>query len=157
MDTKPIGVSKKVLLASLSLLVLAVVIVGTVAADHSSKQAAMTSSTSTPTTPVVASNVSYKDGTYTAVGNYDSPGGTESIKISLTLASNDVTATSAVSMSNPNTPISSVYQQEFIGGYKSLVVGKPIAHLNVKNVAGSSLTSLGYNKAVDQIEQQAKA
>jgi uncharacterized protein with FMN-binding domain len=141
---------------------LLIVIVG-VATDHanSKKTVAMTTTAATTksasATSTAASATNYKDGTYTATGIYNSPGGDESIKITITLASNVVTSTSAISESNPDTPISSVYQSQFIGAYKTLVVGKKITHITAKNVGGSSLTALGYNSAVDQIEKQAAA
>ena len=47
--------------------------------------------------------------------------------------------------------------QPFAGGIADEVVGKSIASLTVSTVAGSSLTSLGFNKAIDTIKADAKA
>ena len=49
------------------------------------------------------------------------------------------------------------YQDDFVGGYKSQVVGKSIAEIQLGKVSGSSLTSRGFNEALDQIRNQAKS
>lgn len=100
-------------------------------------------------------NVNYKDGTYTARGSYQSPGGRESIVVQVTLMNNIVTATSAQSAAK--TEVGKAYQSQFISGYRQQVVGKPIAKLNLDRVSGSSLTSQGFNDAIRQIEKQAQA
>ena len=97
----------------------------------------------------------YKDGTYTATGSYMSPGGQDQITITLTLANDIITDTSAVSGANDGT--SNRYQNRFISGYKQYVVGKNIASVNLTRVSGSSLTSKGFSDALKQIETQAKA
>jgi hypothetical protein len=37
------------------------------------------------------------------------------------------------------------------------VIGKDVASIKLKNVSGSSLTPMGFNKAVAAIEKQAEA
>lgn len=118
------------------------------------------SSESTKSEPALANaegtaSSAYQDGTYTATGSYSTPGGQESITVTVTLKSDIVTATSAKSSSNDHD--SREYQSRFISGYKSLVVGKKISDIQLSHVSGSSLTSSGFNKALDQIEQQAAA
>lgn len=102
-----------------------------------------------------ATNSNYKDGTYSATGNYTSPGGREKITISLTLSGGAITDTSATSGSS--NPTGQEFQSKFISGYKSLVVGKSIDEVNVSRVSGSSLTSRGFNDALEQIKSQAKS
>ena len=55
--------------------------------------------------------------------------------------------------SNPNTR---KFQGEFAGGIKAQIVGKKLDELNVSKVAGSSLTSGGFNEAVEKIKAEAK-
>ncbi len=58
---------------------------------------------------------------------------------------------------DPKAPETERYQGEFIDGIADEVVGKPIDELNVSRVAGSSLTSGGFNDAVASIKEQAAA
>ena len=112
-------------------------------------------STPASTTTPVTNKSTYKDGTYTALGNYSSPGGSESIHVTLTLKNEVVTGVTVVS--NAVRPESREYQQKFISGINSQVVGKKINALSVHAVSGSSLTPMGFNDAVAKIEAQAKA
>lgn len=118
---------------------------------------AATPSTATPTpTPAVTTTTSaYKDGTYSAVGNYVSPGGAEDVKVSLTLKDGIVTD-STFEAHSPR-PMSARFQGQFAAGYKTLVVGQPIADLKLGAVSGSSLTPMGFNDAVAKIQAQAKS
>lgn len=108
------------------------------------------------TTPVDTRKTAvYKNGTYTAVGSYKSPAGTEQIKISVTLQNDVITNTSAVSMANDRT--SEKYMQKFIGGYAAQIVGKNIDTIQLDFVSGSSLTPNGFNDALSKIKVSAKA
>jgi len=98
---------------------------------------------------------SYKDGTYTATGTYQSPGGQEKIELTVTIADGKITSTSATTKAASGT--SKQYQQEFTGNYKTLVVGKSVNEVELDRVAGSSLTSNGFNDALDEIKQDAAA
>lgn len=110
----------------------------------------------TPTgtgTPVSTSP--YKDGTYTATGNYVSPGGKQAISVTVVLAGGkvaDVTVTPAATDAT-----SDKYQDKFVSGIKQQVVGKSIDALNVGVVSGSSLTAGGFNDALTKIKAQARA
>lgn len=95
----------------------------------------------------------YKDGTYTAPGTYASPGGTEKISVTLTLAKNIITAMQVTTVKAD--PTATGYEAMFEGGITAVTVGKDIATLNVGVVAGSSLTSLGFNQALDAIKANA--
>lgn len=98
-------------------------------------------------------NGTYKNGSYTATGNYATPGGSESITVTVTLTDNtisDVTATGSASRGD-----SGQYQSKFLSGYKSQVVGKSIDSVSLSRVAGSSLTSNGFNAAITKIKDEA--
>lgn len=97
----------------------------------------------------------YKDGTYTAIGSYLSPGGPDKISVTLTLKNDIVTDVTATAM--PGDRESAQYQNKFLSGYKAQVVGQNIATLHLTKVSGSSLTPKGFNDAVAQIQVQAKA
>jgi uncharacterized protein with FMN-binding domain len=97
----------------------------------------------------------YKDGTYTATGSYSSPGGQEQITLTVTLAGDKITATDA--QTQAATPTSRQFQNEFINNYKPLVIGKNISSLKLTKVAGSSLTSKGFNDALSKIKTQAQS
>jgi uncharacterized protein with FMN-binding domain len=117
-----------------------------------------TASVATDTTAAnisTASNSTYKDGTYTTTGNYNSPGGPESITVKVTLKSDIITDSEITSGARDDQAQS--YQDAFISGYRSLVSGKSISSIKLSRVSGSSLTSQGFNNALHAIEQQAKA
>ncbi|GMA32677.1 FMN-binding protein [Litorihabitans aurantiacus] len=97
----------------------------------------------------------YADGTYSATGSYVSPGGQESIEVTLTLAAGVVEDVDVVS--NATNPNSVRYQGEFVDGIADEVVGVAIDDLAVDKVAGSSLTSGGFNEAVETIKGEAGA
>lgn len=104
----------------------------------------------------VATNTSpYKDGTYNAVGNYTSPGGRVSIDVTLSVKNGVVETVSLVPKAT--SPTSEQYVSDFVAHYKPLVVGKNLSTLNLSKVSGSSLTSKGFNAAIELIKAQAKA
>lgn len=101
------------------------------------------------------SETPYTDGSYTATGSYTSPNGAETIGVELTLAGDIVTeVTVTPNATNPN---SVRYQGEFADGIAAEVVGKDIDDLDVSTVAGSSLTSGGFNEAVETIKADASS
>lgn len=102
-----------------------------------------------------ADSASYADGTYTADGSYQTPETVEEISVTLTLADGVVTEVEVTG--DPQAPESERYQGEFIDGIDDEVVGKAIDELDVSRVAGSSLTSGGFNDAVESIKEQAAA
>jgi uncharacterized protein with FMN-binding domain len=113
------------------------------------------SAASSPATADNAAGGSFKDGTYSEDGNYVSPGGNQSVTVKVTLESGKVTALTVTG--HATDPTAKGYQAQFISGIQSEVVGKEIDKLNVSRVAGSSLTSGGFNKAISAIEADAKA
>lgn len=122
---------------------------------------ATTTSQQTTTDPSASSSVAsdmattYKDGTYSASGRYNTPGGTEEVTVNVTLAGGTVTASSVEGKATDQT--AKEYQDEFIAGYQSQVNGKSVAEINLSRVSGSSLTSRGFNDALSQIRQQASS
>lgn len=128
-------------------------------ADAASTPAATLQSTTEATPDAAAStgaatgSSAYTDGEYSAEGQYTSPGGKETVGVSLTLADDVITAVTVTPESdNPN---GKKYQGEFADGIAAVVVGKSIDDIEVSKVAGSSLTSGGFNDAVEQIKADA--
>ncbi|MFJ6679007.1 FMN-binding protein [Microbacterium sp. NPDC091382] len=98
---------------------------------------------------------SYKDGTYTADGSYQTPETVEKITVTLTLQ--DSTVTDVQVTGDPQARETRQYQADFIGGIKDEVVGKKLDDLSVDKVGGSSLTSGGFNAAVKEIRTEASS
>jgi uncharacterized protein with FMN-binding domain len=101
-----------------------------------------------------ATTGTYADGTYTAEGSYDTPGGEESISVEVTVADDvvtDVTVTPEASGGN-----AARFQDEFASGIADEVVGTELSGLQVDKVSGSSLTGDGFNAALDQIRADAE-
>ena len=96
---------------------------------------------------------SYADGTYTADGSYATPESVETINVTVTLE-NDV-ITDVTVTGDPQKRESEQYQGQFIGGIADVVVGEDIDDIQVSRVAGSSLTSGGFNKAIQTIKSDA--
>ena len=95
---------------------------------------------------------SYKDGTYDADGSYRTPGGTESVNVKVTLVNNTITAVEVMGSGNGE---SAQYQGMFKEGISDAVVGKNIDEIQVSRVSGSSLTSTGFNNAIETIKKDA--
>jgi uncharacterized protein with FMN-binding domain len=108
----------------------------------------------TASDPPPVSHAQYKDGTYTAPGSYVSPGGEEHISVTLTLKKNVVTAMKVTTVQAD--PTATGYEQMFEGGIAAATIGRNINTLDIGVVAGSSLTSMGFNKALATIKADAK-
>ena len=118
----------------------------TSSSDSSSGSSGSTSSDAT-------TSGSYADGTYSAEGSYQTPETVETISVTLTLADGVVTEVEVTG--DPQARETEQYQGQFIAGISDEVVGQNIDELSVDRVAGSSLTSGGFNQAVDEIKAQA--
>lgn len=118
-------------------------------------QTTTTPETSPTATEDDTSTVSYENGEYTATGSYSTPGGSEDITVTLTLADDVVTAVSAEGSATSGN--SATYQKQFLSGYESFVVGKDVDTISLSRVSGSSLTSAGFNEALDMIKADASA
>lgn len=102
-----------------------------------------------------SSGGAYADGTYSASGQYATPESVETIDVTLTLADDVITDVEVTG--DPQARESQDYQNRFIGGIADEVVGQNIDDISVSRVAGSSLTSGGFNQAVDAIKADAAA
>ncbi len=149
---------KKISPAIIALIV--VVLIGIVATvtivlNNNSNSTPTTETTGTNSAPSQSSSTkgTYKDGTYSAKGPYSTPGGRESIELTVTLANNIITSTSL--KNNAVSGEAEEYQIKFSSGYKSSVVGKNVDEVFLSRVAGSSLTSNGFNTALEQIKTDA--
>lgn len=92
-------------------------------------------------------------GTWTESGEYQTPGGQESVKVTLT--AKDGVVSSVTVVGSGGSPNSQRYQAAFISGVSGEVVGKQLSTLQVGAVSGSSLTGNGFNAAVDKIKSDA--
>lgn len=136
-------------------------LIGAGCAASSTTDTAVTTDTDTTTaTDTATSDTSgdtasyvYADGTYTAEGDYQSPGGAESIGVTLVIK-NDV-ITDATVENHATLPISMSMQTVFAENYKAQVVGKKLDDVNLTKVSGSSLTPKGFNNAVAKIKAEA--
>jgi hypothetical protein len=109
----------------------------------------------TTTSDSSATGSTYTDGTYTAEGSYQTPESVEKVSVTLTLEGDVITDVEVTG--DPQARESQQYQSQFIGGIADVVVGKSIDDISVSRVAGSSLTSSGFNKAVEEIKSEAAA
>jgi uncharacterized protein with FMN-binding domain len=153
-DTK----NKKAVAVVAVLLVTVLVVVGVkaFAPKKSTALNAGSGGTSSATPATTNANTTYKDGMYSAEGGYQSPGGAEAIKVRVAIKNNAV-VDSTVTPSVTTDDEAQEFQSDFINGYKNLVVGKNVNDIHVSRVSGSSLTSEGFNNALEQIKNQAKA
>lgn len=112
--------------------------------------------TPAPTTPDEGTATgAYADGTYTETGQYQSPNGTETVDVTLTIADGAVTAVEIGT--HPTNPNTEHYQGEFAGGIAGVIVGQDLDSISVSKVAGSSLTSGGFMQALDAIKADASS
>jgi hypothetical protein len=95
----------------------------------------------------------HADGTYTSEGTYNTPESVETISVTVTLESDVITDVQVEG--DPQKSESEEYQGQFIGGISEVVVGKDIDEIQVSRVAGSSLTSGGFNEAIEAIKAEA--
>lgn len=119
------------------------------------ESAAAPASSAAPAGGGGASTGAYSDGTYEATGQYATPESVETVDVTVTIAGDTVTDVTVTG--DPQAAESRRYQSEFIGGIKDEVVGKKVDEISVSKVAGSSLTSGGFMKALDTIKSEAKA
>ena len=148
--------------AIIVVVVLAGLVGGTIALtrdDSPDTQPAITSTnqTDTPqqTRPSETNTSEYVDGTYSATGTYTTPGGPEDITVTVTLEDDLISSVNV--QKEASSPTSSDFQESFAEGIASLVTGVDIDEADVDLVAGSSLTSRGFNEALEQIRQEAQS
>lgn len=100
-------------------------------------------------------DATFVDGEYDATGSYQTPGGSERIGVKVTVKDGVVTDADLTEMGT--TGEAKEYQSRFASGYRSEVVGKKVSEIKLDRVAGSSLTSSGFNDAINDIAKQAQA
>lgn len=122
--------------------------------DTSSDTLTQSSPTTTSSVAPVPSDATYKDGTYSADGVYRSPGGNEKIGVTLTITDNTVTDVSIETHGSGSD--AQEHQAQFKDGIKEIVVGKKVNDVSVSRVSGSSLTSAGFNNALQIIKSDAQ-
>ena len=110
------------------------------------------SPTATGDAQLNADTGTYRDGTYASTSTYG-PVGEDSIDVSVTVASDTVTAVSVTG--HAFTSISEGHQNDFISAIGGVVVGQPLSGLSVDTVAGASWTTDAFNAALDVIRQEA--
>jgi uncharacterized protein with FMN-binding domain len=93
----------------------------------------------------------YTDGEYTAEGLY---AGKKSIIVKVGLA-NDAIKHVEVTPNTPNIKLSFNLQKRFAAAVPEEVVGKPIDEVHLDRLAGSSLTTKGFNEALAKIKAEA--
>lgn len=148
----PGAVLRKGFAAGMAGLSLAATVAGCAPSTADSTPAA-TGAPSAGPSALAGSGGDYKDGTYSADGNYVSPNGTETVGVQVTLAAGKVTDVQITQ--HPSNPNTRKFQGQFAGGIAAQVVGKNIDELNVSKVSGSSLTSGGFNQALAKIKAEA--
>ena len=121
----------------------------------SSSAAIQSSTMSASAQSSVAQRHKYKDGTFSAAGDYLSPSGGEEINVSLTIKSGVIT--DATYEGTADGGKSQKMQAAFGEGYKELVLGKAIDEVTLDVVNGSSLTPIGFMDAVRKIKVEAAA
>jgi hypothetical protein len=159
---EPDSSNRKPLIAGIIAIVILIVVVGGVslAKKNTTNTADTASVAPQPSSAQAATDTadgtaSYVSGSYSASGSYSSPGGTEEVAVRVTLDGNTITDVSVTT--DPASPTSEEYQNEFKNGYKGFVVGKNIDDIKLSKVSGSSLTSQGFNAALQKIKDQAQS
>lgn len=146
-------------IAALIIVVLVGAVTGAVVISHNNKEAqennaALTANAANATTSNTTTATQYKDGSYTQSADYITPGGKESITVTVVIKGNTITDSSVENVANNRD--SREYQALFANNYKSKVVGKSVNEVSLSRVAGSSLTSSGFNNALEQIKNEAQ-
>ena len=114
-----------------------------------------TTPSTTTTTPVTTTSNKYKDGTYTASATYSVPHGSNSISVNVTIANDAITNVSTNHTYKDSE--SGMYVDSFDSYISSKVVGKSVSSLSLSRVGGASLTTIGFNNALNTIVKNAAA
>lgn len=124
--------------------------------DSSSQVSQSTTDSTTTDTGADSESGTYTAGTYDAEGSYSTPGGEQSVAVEVTVEA-DGTITDVEVTPQAESGNSAEFQEEFADGIADQVVGKKIDELDVSKVSGSSLTSGGFNAAIEDILAEAQA
>lgn len=119
------------------------------ATSSTGSSAASGTSTSTTTS-------SYKDGTYTASANYSVPHGYQnSINVSVTIKDGVISAASATHSSSDRE--SAEFIDSFNSSLSSKVVGQSLSGASFSRIGGASLTTDGFQTAIETVKNEAAA
>jgi len=97
------------------------------------------------------STIKYTNGTYSAIGMYAK--GKNSIDVTVDLDADIITGVEVIPMATIKMSLG--LQKKFALAIADEVVGKPIDAVHLDRLAGSSLTTQGFNDAVEKIKSQA--
>ena len=97
----------------------------------------------------------YRNGLYSAVGHYATPGGDESIGVTVQVVNQQITGVDV--RVEAASPTARQFQEQFRTRILSAVLSKDLASAKVSRVAGASLTSVGFNDALRRIRTGANA
>ena len=95
----------------------------------------------------------YTEGSYTAEGNYTSPAGPSKVTVEITIQNDSIAAVTVTPLATD--PTSKGFQTQFADGIADVIIGRDIDILDVSRVGGSSLTSGGFNDAIEKIKAEA--
>ena len=95
----------------------------------------------------------YADGSYEAEGDYTSPAGPSHVTVEITIENDSIAAVTVTPLATD--PTSKGFQTQFADGIADVIVGRDIDILAVSRVGGSSLTSGGFNDAIEKIKAEA--
>lgn len=114
------------------------------------------SSTSTTSPSTTSTTSSYKDGTYTASANYSVPHGYQnSINVSVTVKDGVISAASATHSSSDRE--SAEFIDSFNSSLSSKVVGQSLSGASFSRIGGASLTTDGFQAAIETVKNEAAA
>jgi uncharacterized protein with FMN-binding domain len=91
----------------------------------------------------------YRDGIYAATGHYETPGGSETLGVTIRVSGGMVSG--ATVRVEARSPTARQFQEQFASRYADFVVSRPLSDVDVSRVAGASLTSVGFDRAVAEI------
>lgn len=150
--------TKKMVLSSAAATILLLTAACGGESDDSTSDSGSPSESTTDAAEDTSSEVAttYTAGDYTAEGSYQTPGGQQSVEVEVTLAE-DGTISAVTVVPQADGGNSEQFQKKFAGGIADEVVGTKIDDLDVSKVSGSSLTSGGFNAAIDEIKDEAAA
>ena len=95
----------------------------------------------------------YTDGTYTVKGVYGTAKNPNGIIVTLQLADDAIAAVAVTPAGTHKTSIG--LQKKFAVAISDEVVGRPIDEVHLDRLAGSSLTTKGFNDAIEKIKIEA--
>jgi uncharacterized protein with FMN-binding domain len=108
--------------------------------------------TPTPTPKPSAPASTYADGTYRTSSTYRTPDGTYTMDVAVTVANDQITASS---LSFDSDGARDGYSKRFSSAYQGSVIGKDLETVSLSRVGGASLTTRAFNNALNTIRSQA--